>query len=107
MFDRLADFIIKHYKLVIVVWIILLFYAFPLNLDLPAVDGVSMLHTEYSAAVKSLNSGMPVAQATAADSGNGSTDIVWNGWKLSAEMLSVQEKSQPQPAPRQIAAAQE
>jgi RND superfamily putative drug exporter len=30
MFNKLADFIIKHYKLVIVIWLILLFYAFPL-----------------------------------------------------------------------------
>ena len=30
MFSKLADFIIKHYKLVIVVWLVLLFYAFPL-----------------------------------------------------------------------------
>ncbi|MBU0685436.1 MAG: MMPL family transporter [Candidatus Thermoplasmatota archaeon] len=30
MFNKLADFIIKHYKFVIVVWLVLLFYAFPL-----------------------------------------------------------------------------
>ena len=30
LFTRLADFIIRHYKLIIVVWVVLLFYAFPL-----------------------------------------------------------------------------
>jgi len=30
MFSKLADFIIKHYKFVIIAWLIILFYAFPL-----------------------------------------------------------------------------
>jgi len=30
MFNKLADFIIKHYKFVIIIWLVLLFYAFPL-----------------------------------------------------------------------------
>ena len=30
MFSKLADFIIKHYKLVIITWLVVLFYAFPL-----------------------------------------------------------------------------
>ena len=30
MFSKLADFIIKHYKLVIIAWLVVLFYAFPL-----------------------------------------------------------------------------
>jgi RND superfamily putative drug exporter len=30
MFNKLADFIIKHYKFVIIAWLVLLFYAFPL-----------------------------------------------------------------------------
>ncbi|MBU0623386.1 MAG: MMPL family transporter, partial [Candidatus Thermoplasmatota archaeon] len=30
MFSKLADFIIKHYKLVIIAWLVILFYAFPL-----------------------------------------------------------------------------
>ncbi len=30
MFSKLADFVIKHYKAVIVIWIVVLFYAFPL-----------------------------------------------------------------------------
>jgi RND superfamily putative drug exporter len=30
MFSRLADFIIRRYKLVIIVWLVVLFYAFPL-----------------------------------------------------------------------------
>lgn len=30
MYGRLADFIIKHYKLVIIAWVVVLFYAFPL-----------------------------------------------------------------------------
>jgi len=30
MFSKLADFIIKHYKFVIIAWLVILFYAFPL-----------------------------------------------------------------------------
>ena len=30
MFNKLADFIIKHYKFVIIAWLVILFYAFPL-----------------------------------------------------------------------------
>jgi len=30
MFSRLANFVVKHYKLVIALWIVVLFYVFPL-----------------------------------------------------------------------------
>lgn len=46
------------------------FYVFPLRLDQPPADSASMQRTEHSTAVRS-------------------PDIIWNGWKLSAELLTA------------------
>jgi RND superfamily putative drug exporter len=49
-FKRLADFVVNHYKLVIVIWLIVLFYVFPFTLNINDV----VVYEESSAGMEGL-----------------------------------------------------
>lgn len=51
-FKRLADFVIKHYKLVIVLWLVILFYVFPFTLKINDV----VVYQESSTGMEGLES---------------------------------------------------